>query len=95
MPASDHASDGERDLMDIVLREIRRLQECYKPDAQLYDFLRQHMNTMDKTNDAFDPIHYLLMYPDLSVIGLDPEIHYRNHGRSEGRLTALKKKGLK
>lgn len=91
----DKCADDQRDLMDVALREIRQLQDRYMRDGQLYTWLKQYAAGMRPTNDSFDPIHYLLMYPDLSVPGVDPDVHYRNHGRTEGRASALAMRHVK
>ncbi|GAB2885672.1 glycosyltransferase [Microbulbifer echini] len=36
--------------------------------------------------DQFDSQWYLQTYPDVAAAGVDPWVHYINHGRSEGRL---------
>lgn len=36
--------------------------------------------------EGFDPDVYLVLNKDVSAAGMDPFDHYRNHGRSEGRL---------
>ncbi|MEQ6202774.1 rhamnan synthesis F family protein [Sulfitobacter sp. HNIBRBA2951] len=33
----------------------------------------------------FDPVFYIENNPDLSAAGVDPQVHYDNHGREEGR----------
>ncbi|WP_226645174.1 glycosyltransferase [Microbulbifer variabilis] len=35
--------------------------------------------------DQFDPQWYLQTYPDVAAAGVDPWVHYINHGRFEGR----------
>jgi len=34
---------------------------------------------------VFDPDYYLRTYPDIAAAGVDPLVHYLDHGRSEGR----------
>jgi hypothetical protein len=33
----------------------------------------------------FDPEIYLLLNPDVSKANMDPYVHYKNHGKFEGR----------
>jgi hypothetical protein len=41
----------------------------------------------------FDPLHYLLLNPDVFRAGADPAEHYRNHGGKEGRAYTIIKSG--
>lgn len=39
-----------------------------------------------KQSELFDPDWYLKQYPDVAIAGVDPALHYVQHGRKEGRL---------
>lgn len=86
----DEAGPDERDLLAIALSEIRRHQDFYRLGGQQCHAMKRQAQAMEPTRDFFDPIHYLLMYPDLCIPEIDPELHYRNHGREEGRSSGLK-----
>lgn len=44
-----------------------------------------------ENDEPFDAQFYLAIYPDIAKAGINPEQHYRNHGRFEGRLGAVPK----
>ena len=44
---------------------------------------------LEKSKDRFDPIHYLLLNPDVLKENVDPVEHYFIHGRSENRFTSF------
>ncbi|HEY2345869.1 MAG TPA: hypothetical protein VGH80_08290 [Xanthomonadaceae bacterium] len=93
--ARDKAGHDDRDLLGIALSEIRRHQDFYRLDGQQCHAMKREAQALEPTRDFFDPIHYLLMYPDLCIPEIDPELHYRNHGREEGRASGLKGKHTK
>ncbi|MGH8029019.1 MAG: hypothetical protein ACREO3_03695 [Arenimonas sp.] len=90
-------SDGETpsDLFDIVLRNLRAMLDPSLKDAAVYGIVRRYCSTMDRTDDFFDPLHYLLMYPDVVKPGINPWAHFQDHGRKEGRKSAFVKRGVK
>ncbi len=50
---------------------------------------------LEPSHAFFDPIHYLLQHDDLLAANVDPWAHYFDHGRPEGRPSALARKDLK
>ena len=90
MTAADHAESLKA--LDVTLRNIWPMVSSYMRDAQSFHLLRQISKTMEPTDAVFDPIHYLLMYPDLAKPGATPWAHYQNHGKREGRKSALVRK---
>jgi GT2 family glycosyltransferase len=42
--------------------------------------------TLIKSSDLFDNEWYLTVYSDVAELGIDPVVHYLNHGGQEGRL---------
>jgi hypothetical protein len=94
-PPAPAAAGPRHNEFDVVLRNQRKMLDASINDAQAYGLLRRYVNTMDRTDEFFDPIHYLLMYPDVIKIGLNPWSHFQNHGRREGRMSAFVKKGIK
>jgi hypothetical protein len=95
-PATNGAgADAGRDLFDVVLRNLRKLLDPSLKDAAVYGVMRKYVTNMDRTDDFFDPIHYLLMYPDVVKPGINPWAHFQDHGRREGRKSAFVKRGVK
>lgn len=94
-PVADALSQtGEdSDLLSTALEEIRRQQEAYRDDGQQMAAIKRYARTLEPTRAFFDPIHYLLLHPDLALHEVDPKTHFRNHGRSEGRASGLGDKG--
>lgn len=88
--APEVPSQDPAELLAIALRLVAAQQAEYRDDGRHFAALKRAAREMQATGDRFDPIHYLLMYPDLAVHEVDPEVHYRNHGRAEGRAGALK-----
>lgn len=95
--ASGGAAAGadRRNLFDVVLRNLRKLLDPSLKDAAVYGVMRKYVMNMDRTDDFFDPIHYLLMYPDVVRPGINPWAHFQDHGRKEGRKSAFVKRGVK
>lgn len=93
-PAATGEGDG-RDLFDVVLRNLRKMLDPSLKDAAVYGVMRKYVTNMDRTDDFFDPIHYLLMYPDVVKPGINPWAHFQDHGRREGRKSAFVKRGVK
>jgi glycosyltransferase involved in cell wall biosynthesis len=48
---------------------------------------RSRSDTLDN-EAAFDAAFYLEKYPDIARAGIDPYLHYVNHGKGEGRIGA-------
>lgn len=95
-PAADSPPpkpEQDCDLLGTVLDEIRRQQDAYRRDGQQMAAIRQYARKLEPTRSFFDPIHYLLLHPDLALHEVDPETHFRNHGRAEGRASGLGVKG--
>lgn len=91
----DHVSHDQHDLAEVALRNVRQLLDPYIRDAASYKVMKQYTKGMEETADFFDPIHYLMMHPDILAAGIDPWVHYQDYGRKEGRKSAFTKKGLK
>lgn len=98
--ADPQASPAERhgelrgDALDIVLRNLAPVVAEYSREAEHFRALKKASAALSKSNLFFDPMHYLLMYPDILDGGMDPWEHYLEHGRKEGRMSALIRKGL-
>lgn len=66
--------------------------QCYVHDLQKSDFLHKlkHDGTFDeisiiRSSNLFSDHWYNLHYPDVVDAGIDPVVHYVNHGAAEGR----------
>jgi hypothetical protein len=78
---------------EVALRALRELLDAQGSRVAAHDRLLAYAATLPRTDAFFDPIHYLLMHPDVLSAGIDPWLHYQEHGREEGRMTALKPRG--
>lgn len=58
---------------------------------ELYSFrgLKKIVGKLGKTEQHFDPVHYLLINPDVLEAGVDPWKHYCEYGKKEGRDAAF------
>lgn len=95
--AAIDATAGRTHLTEIeaALRIIRDKLDPQVGDAAAYATLARCAGNLEPTTAFFDPIHYLLMHPDVLQAGIDPSDHYLDFGRREGRASALVRKGLK
>lgn len=75
--------------VEVALRAVRDHFRACAEDAALHRGLVDHGAGLARTADAFDPIHYLLMHPDVLRAGTDPRRHFEQHGRAEGRMAAF------
>lgn len=75
--------------VDVALRALREHFNARTEDAALHRGLLDYSSGLARTADAFDPIHYLLMHPDVLRAGTDPRQHFEQHGRAEGRPAAF------
>ena len=71
--------------MKSLVRTIRRLVSRWRVDASLSS---PDDRTAPLEREPFDPASYLARYPDVAKAGMDPYLHYLNHGRAEGRIGA-------
>lgn len=76
--------------VDIALRALRAHFEATAQDAASHRRLLDQAAGLERSADGFDPVHYLLMYPDVLQAGIDPWRHFQEHGREEGRAASLK-----
>lgn len=87
---SDSNGDGVSQvdyLLSLALSEIKRFLGL---DAALGAYTGQ----FNATQEAFDPIHYLLLNRDVLVAGVDPVLHYKEFGKAEGRSSAFNLTGI-
>lgn len=82
VPAPDTLPQAET---ETALRTLRNLMLAQADDAAQYRRLREHAATLGTGGDRFDPLHYLLMHPDVLRAGASPREHFERHGRDEGR----------
>ena len=91
------ATSGTRTLptndVKIALRSIRDFFQPRLDDAAAHRKLLDYASGLECTETGFDPVHYLLMHPDVLDSGSDPRQHFELHGRSEGRLSGYKRGG--
>ncbi len=79
--------------VEIALCAIRSFFEARTDDVSSHRKLLDYAAGLERTESCFDPVHYLLMHPDVLRAGSDPWQHYRQHGRGEGRKSAYKPGG--
>jgi hypothetical protein len=93
-PPQGMAPEGTLATADIeaALRSLRGFFEARIDEGGLYRKLLGHASTLESSWTSFDPVHYLLMHPDVLRAGCDPLEHYNEHGRSEGRLSSFRQK---
>ncbi|WP_290887686.1 hypothetical protein [Arenimonas sp.] len=77
------------DELEVALRALREHFNARIEDAALHRGLLDYSAGLARTADAFDPVHYLLMHPDVLRAGTDPRQHFEQHGRAEGRPAAF------
>lgn len=94
-PAAGAGKGPPPDLFDVVLRNLHTMLDPALREASFYTLLRNFVGTMERTDEFFDPIHYLVMYPDIVRPGINPWAHFQDHGRREGRMSAFVKRGMK
>lgn len=75
------------DELETALRSLRTVFEANLDDAAQYRRLLEYASGLDRVQHRFDPIHYLLMHPDVLRDGCDPRQHFEQPGRDEGRMT--------
>lgn len=75
--------------VDTALRALRAFFQARADEVSLHQQLVDYASGLERTTAAFDPVHYLLMHPDVLRSGSDPRRHFEEHGRAEGRTSAL------
>lgn len=55
-----------------------------------FRYLKETAGALEPTGEGFDPVHYLLINPDVMAIGMDPVEHFYRFGKKEGRLTSYR-----
>jgi hypothetical protein len=73
----------------LALQAIRSHCDQRAGNAAGLERLRAYAANLQPTASRVDPIHYLLLHPDLLGSGVDPGWHYREHGQREGRDSAF------
>ena len=76
--------------VEIALRAIRAFFGTKIDDVSLHRKLVEYAYGLERTETRFDPVHYLLMHPDVLRSGSDPWLHFQRHGKEEGRKSAFK-----
>lgn len=79
--------------VEIALRSIRTFFEAKSDHVSSHRKLLDYASGLERTEACFDPVHYLLMHPDVLRAGIDPWQHYQQYGREEGRKSAYKQGG--
>jgi hypothetical protein len=79
--------------LDIALRALRAHFEAEVEQSSLHQKLVDHAAGLERTDTAFDSVHYLLMHADVLRAGIDPWLHFQQHGREEGRAASFKPPG--
>ena len=74
----------------IALRALREHFEARAEQSALHQALLDYAAGLERTGAAFDPVHYLVMHPDVLEAGVDPWRHFQEHGRDEGRAASFK-----
>lgn len=77
----------------IALGALRAHLEARIDDTCLHRTLLDYTAGLARTSATFDPVHYLLMHPDVLRAGSDPWQHFQQHGRAEGRTSAFTPRG--
>lgn len=85
--SSDNGISQGNYLLSLALSEIKRFLGL---DAALGAYIGQ----FNATQEAFDPIHYLLLNRDVLAEGVDPVLHYKEFGKAEGRSSAFNLTGI-
>lgn len=78
------------DDVDTALRALRAFFQTRADEGSLHQQLVDYASGLERSTVAFDPVHYLLMHPDVLRSGSDPRRHFEDHGREEGRASALR-----
>jgi len=73
----------------VALRALRAHFEARDDETSQLRGLLDFAAGLQPGRDGFDPVHYLLMHPDVLRAGCDPRQHYEQHGRDEGRPSIL------
>lgn len=96
-PAAEAGTGQEKqaDLFEVVLRNLHTIFSPAMRESAIYTVMRNFVSTMERTDEFFDPIHYLMMYPDIVRPGINPWAHFQEHGRREGRKSAYVKRGMR
>ncbi len=79
--------------VEVALRALQELLAAKGGSRAAHDQLLAYAAGLKRTSESFDPIHYLLMHPDVLSAGMDPWLHFQEHGRAEGRAGAFKLRG--
>jgi hypothetical protein len=90
--AAAAAAASELRLVETAMRCVRQRMDQQLGQAAAFKALAHFAGRMDRTCEFFDPIHYLILHPDLARGNVNPWLHYREFGRKEGRMSALVKK---
>jgi hypothetical protein len=75
------ASANDAEAFMIALEEISKFTSAQQR-------LQSYARRLKPSKDIFDPVHYLLLNPDVLKAGVDPLEHYLKYGRKEGRMAA-------
>ena len=76
-------------VLETALRTLRDVFASERDDAAQYRRLLAYAAGLARGQQRFDPIHYLLMHPDVLRDGCDPHAHFAQPGREEGRMSVL------
>lgn len=79
-----HEAGSVDDLKRKLPADSDQVQEQPKLIQMLGDF-----SQLEATANGFDPIHYLLLNPDVDAAQADPATHYAREGKAEGRLSRI------
>jgi hypothetical protein len=71
-------------IIDFLISEMQ-VDRCEQYFSELLKLGKCPQIISEDLPKDFDPIHYLLLNPDVFRAGADPAEHYRNHGVKEGR----------
>jgi len=95
-PSAERGQDAEKPRglpapeVAVAFRALRELLDAKGEGVAQHDLLLAYAAGLPRTDKSFDPIHYLLMHPDVLRAGMDPWLHYQEYGRKEERQTAFK-----
>jgi hypothetical protein len=90
--AGDAAEQDAFPLLETALRCVRHRMDEHLRHAAAFKTLAHFAAKMERSSEFFDPIHYLILHPDLARTNTNPWLHYRDYGRKEGRHSALVRK---
>ncbi len=92
-PAAPKAQGLAPDDVHTALHALRAHFQARAGEVSLHQQLLEYAAGLERSTATFDPVHYLLMHPDVLRAGSDPWQHFQQHGREEGRASALKPRG--